>query len=215
MFTGLVDAVGTVVSVTESSVGRELRIAAPYPDLVLGESVAVNGACLTVRELGGDAHGAWFEVGAVETTLERTTIGRWHQGRQVNLERAVKVGDRFGGHFVLGHVDGVAQVIAVRQQHDARLVDLGLPTGVSALMVPHGSLTVDGVSLTVNALPEPDVVQLSLIDYTLQHTTLGRLAAGDAVHIEADVIGKYVRRLVAPWTDGAAWAGASDAGRHA
>lgn len=215
MFTGLVDAVGTVQSVTASPVGRELRIAAPYRDLAAGESIAVNGACLTVRELGVDADGPWFTVGAVETTLDRTTIDRWDLGRRVNLERAMKMGDRFGGHFVLGHVDGVAHVVGVRQQLDARLIDLGMPSGLSALMVPHGSLTVDGVSLTVNALPDPDVVQLSLIDYTLRHTTLGSLAPGDAVHIEADVVGKYVRRLVAPWSDGAAWAGASDAGRNA
>ena len=208
MFTGLVDAVGRIVSVAESEAGREFRIAAPYEGLVDGESIAVNGACLTVREHGvGD--GGWFTVVAVDTTLGRTTMGSWGAGRQVNLERAMRLGDRLGGHMVLGHVDGVARVIARRQQGDALLVDLELPSdgGLGALMVPHGSLTVDGVCLTVNALPAAQVVQLSLIEYTLRHTTLGALEVGDAVHVEADVIGKYVRRLVAPWAERLAGAG--------
>ncbi|MDE3052906.1 MAG: riboflavin synthase, partial [Gemmatimonadota bacterium] len=143
-------------------------------------------------------HGAgWFTVAAVSTTRDRTTLGGWREGRQVNLERALRVGDRLGGHMVLGHVDGVALVQRVDQQGDARLVDLALPAGVAELMVPHGSLTVDGVSLTVNALPGPDAVQISLIEYTLRHTTLGALRQGDEVHVEADVIGKYVQRLMA------------------
>jgi riboflavin synthase len=108
---------------------------------------------------------------------------------------------------VLGHVDGVARVTARREAGDAVLVDLALPPGLPELMVPHGSLTVDGVSLTVNALPGPDAVQLSLIEYTLRHTALGSLVAGDAVHVEGDVIGKYVRRLAAPWAERALGAG--------
>ncbi|HEY0996518.1 MAG TPA: riboflavin synthase [Gemmatimonadaceae bacterium] len=194
MFTGLVDDVGTIEQVTQAEAGRELRIRARYAALVAGESIAVNGACLTVRE-----HGAgWFTVGAIETTLGRTTIGSWRTGDRVNLERALRLGDRLGGHMVLGHVDGVATVAGVRQQGDARLVDLDLPAGLDELMVPHGSLTVDGVSLTVNALPAPGRVQLSLIEATLRATTLGDLAEGDRVHVEGDVIGKYVQRLTAP-----------------
>ena len=208
MFTGLVDAVGRIESVAESAAGREFRIAAAYEGLTDGESIAVNGACLTVREHGAE-DGGWFTVAAVETTLGRTTMGSWRAGRRVNLERAMRLGDRLGGHMVLGHVDGVAQVVARRLQGDALLVDLGLPpdAGLAELMVPHGSLTVDGVSLTVNALPAADMVQLSLIEYTLRHTTLGALEVGDAVHVEADIIGKYVRRLVAPWADRLAAAG--------
>lgn len=199
MFTGLVDAVGRIDAVVETEAGRELRIAAAYRGLVDGESIAVDGACLTVREHGATEEGSWFTVAAVDTTLGRTTLGGWEVGRRVNLERAMQLGDRLGGHMVLGHVDGVATVARIARTADARLVDLTLPAGIAELMVPHGSLAVNGVSLTVNALPGPDVVQLSLIEYTLRHTALGDLAVGDAVHVEADVIGKYVRRLVEPY----------------
>jgi len=192
MFTGLVDDVGRVTNVAESGAGRELRIESRYRDLVDGESIAINGACLTVLAHGDE----WFAVAAVETTLGRTTMGDWTAGRRVNLERALKVGDRLGGHFVQGHVDGVATVEDARQQGDARLVDLALPPGLAELMVQHGSVAVDGVSLTVNDLPVPGMLQLSLIDYTLLHTTLGDLARGDRVHVEADMLGKYVQRLL-------------------
>jgi riboflavin synthase len=197
MFTGLIDDVGTITAVASTSAGREFRVECHYRDLEDGESIAVNGACLTVREHGEGDHGTgWFTVAAVVTTLERTTFAEWTVGRRVNLERALQVGDRLGGHFVQGHVDGVARVEAVRQHEDARLVDLALPLGLAELMVQHGSVTVDGVSLTVNDLPAPDALQLSLIEYTLRHTTLGGLQAGDRVHIEADLLGKYVQRLM-------------------
>lgn len=192
MFTGLVDDVGTVTRVGTTDAGRELRVECRYDDLAEGESIAVNGACLTVRECGP----RWFTTAAVTTTLGRTTLAGWRVGRRVNLERALRVGDRLGGHFVQGHVDGVATVNSVRQDGDARLVDLALPVGLAELMVRHGSLAVDGVSLTVNDLPSPDVVQISLIDYTLQHTTLGGLAIGHRAHVEADMLGKYVQRLI-------------------
>ena len=192
MFTGLVDDVGVVEAVVEGSAGREFRVRCRYHDLALGESIAVNGACLTVRDRGA----GWFTAAAVVTTLERTTMGDWQPGRRVNLERAMRLGDRLGGHFVQGHVDGVGQVEQVRQEDDARLVDLSLPAGLAELMVPHGSLAVDGVSLTVNALPATERVQLSLIEYTLRHTTLGVLVPGDRVHVEGDMIGKHVKRLM-------------------
>lgn len=192
MFTGLIDDVGRITSVAPSDAGREFRIECRYTDLVQGESIAVNGACLTVRECGHN----WFTAAAVTTTLDRTTMGSWDAAGRVNLERALRVGDRLGGHFVQGHVDGVATVEDVRQKDDARLVDLALPPGLAELMVPHGSLAVDGVSLTVNELPAPGMVQLSLIDFTLRHTTLGALSAGDRVHIEADMLGKHVQRLL-------------------
>jgi riboflavin synthase len=138
----------------------------------------------------------WFTVAAVTTTLERTTKAGWLGNRRVNLERALRLGDRLGGHLVQGHVDGVGRVSEIRQQGDARLIDLALPPGLAELMVLHGSVTIDGVSLTVNDLPAVDVVQLSLIEYTLRHTTLGDLREGDGVHVEADLLGKYVQRLL-------------------
>ena len=197
MFTGLVDDIGVIERVTRTTVGRRLRIACAYEDLVEGESVAINGACLTTL-----AHGPrWLEVAAVETTLERTTIGEWREGRRVNLERAMRADGRFGGHLVLGHVDGVARVQQVSRSGDATLIDLALEGEVTELMVPHGSLTVDGVSLTVNELPTAAIVQVSLIEHTLRHTTLGSLVAGDRVHVEADIIGKYVRRLLETQAD--------------
>ena len=195
MFTGLVTAIGVIEQVTDAPAGREFRVAAAYEGLEPGESIALDGACLTVREFGP----GWFTVAAVTTTLGRTTLGAWEAGRRVNLERALRLGDRMGGHLVQGHVDGVGVVRGTRMAGDAWLVDVSVPADLAALMVPHGSITVDGVSLTVNELPAPDVVQLSIIEYTMRHTTLGLLAAGSRVHIEADVVGKFVQRLVAPY----------------
>ena len=195
MFTGLIDDVGVVESVERTEAGRELRIRSRYTGLVDGESIAVNGACLTVRR----ASDGWFDVAAVVTTLGRTTIGEWEAGRRVNLERAMRLGDRLGGHLVQGHVDDVGVVEEIRRVEDAMLVDVRLPAELEPLMVAHGSVAVDGVSLTVNALPAPGILQLSLIEFTWRHTTLGELRPGQRVHVEADMVGKYVRQLVAPY----------------
>lgn len=195
MFTGLVDDVGVVERVERTEAGRTMRIASRYTGLATGESIAVNGACLTVLDHGS----GWFSVAAIVTTLGRTTIGEWAQDRRVNLERAMRLGDRLGGHLVQGHVDGVGEVAEVRRVDDALLVDIRLPADLEPLMVPHGSVAIDGVSLTVNALPSPGILQVSLIDHTARHTTLGELHVGDAVHVEADMVGKYVRQLVAPY----------------
>ncbi|PYO08242.1 MAG: riboflavin synthase [Gemmatimonadetes bacterium] len=194
MFTGLIEQVGEIDGVRQTSAGRELRVRASFSDLKTGESIAVNGACLTVREFGT----GWFDVAAVTTTLERTTIGDWKKGTRLNLERALRPGDRLGGHIVQGHVDCVGIVAAVERAGDAVLVDLSLPSSIEPLFVLHGSIAVDGVSLTVNEL-KPGGLQLSLIEYTLRHTTLGDLKPGTRVHVEADVIAKHVRRLLEPY----------------
>ncbi len=197
MFTGIVGAVGRVAKATRETgngkrtEGLALTIQSPYRGVKKGESIAVNGACLTVEKLvkGG------FTVHAVATTLGRTLIGDWRKGQPVNLERALRAGDRLGGHFVQGHVDGVGTVEQVAESGDAFLVDIRVPRDVEETTVLHGAITVDGVSLTVNALPGAGVVQVSLVPFTREHTTLGRVAVGDRVHIEADVLGKYVRQL--------------------
>lgn len=191
MFTGIIDDVGTIEQVADTDAGRELRLLTAYRDLVGGESIALNGACLTVREHGT----GWFTVAAVITTLERTTIEAWTAGRRVNLERAMRLGERLGGHLVQGHVDGVATVAGVEHDRDAVRVVLELPAQLALLMVPHGSIAVDGVSLTVNAVLGAGRVELSIIEYTARHTTLGALERGGLVHVEADVIAKHVQRL--------------------
>jgi riboflavin synthase len=193
MFTGIVSAVGTVKATGNGKreAGFSLTIRAPFKGLKQGESVAVNGACLTVERVGKSG----FTVHVIETTRDRTLLGDYTAGRQVNLERAVRAADRLGGHLVQGHVDGVAVVARAEHRGDAWLYDLRVPTEVWEVSIPHGSITVDGVSLTVHALPARSHVQVSLIPFTRAHTTLGRLRVGDKVHVEGDVLGKYVRQL--------------------
>jgi riboflavin synthase len=192
MFTGIITAVGTVEAARPADGGLELEIAAPYEGLVLGESVAVDGACLTVATRGAGR----FGVRVVRTSLDRTKFGGLAAGARVNLERALTVGDRLGGHLVQGHVDGVGTVERVAERADARLLDLRVPDEVAAVSIPLGSITVDGVSLTVNAIPGAGVIQVSLIPFTLLHTNLHERRAGDRVHLEGDTIGKYVRHLM-------------------
>jgi len=208
MFTGIITAVGQVSGRAERDGGLELTFTTSWPDLVPGESIAVDGACLTVQSLGdgpSDRHHplrgypvrpSSFTAHIIRTSLDRTNFSSYEVGRRVNLERSLQVGDRLGGHLVQGHVDGVGSVQRVAEREDARLLDLAAPADVVRVSVPLGSITVDGVSLTVNAIPAPGVIQISLIPFTLQHTTLGERRPGDRVHLEADTIGKYVAELL-------------------
>lgn len=191
MFTGLVIAVGRVRRAGIAEGGLDLEVEVSWSDLQLGESVAVDGACLTVKELGTE----WFGARVITTSLGRTNFAGYQTGRRVNLERALAVGDRLGGHLVQGHVDGIGTVVKVRPEGDATLIDVAVPPEVAEVSIPLGSITVDGVSLTVNAIPAPGLIQLSLIPFTLVHTTLGDRRAGDAVHVEGDTVGKYVRQF--------------------
>ena len=195
MFTGLISAIGEVTRVQQTDDALELDIAAPYTDVEVGESIAVDGACLTVVHVGPGE----FTVQVVTTSVDRTIFGSIDEGRAVNLERALRMGDRLGGHMVQGHVDAVGTVVAVAHRQDARLIDLTVPDGIGRVTIPLGSLAVNGVSLTVNAVLGPGVVQISLIPITLEKTNLGALEVGDRVHLEGDVIGKYIDQLIEPW----------------
>jgi riboflavin synthase len=192
MFTGIVTAMGTVRAARMGPEGLTLRIGAPYRGVRRGESIAVDGACLTVEERGV----GWFSVHVVKTSLGRTGFAAYARGRRVNLERALKVGDRLGGHLVQGHVDGIAVVVGRRFEGDALLLDLTVPAAVAGVSIPLGSITVDGVSLTINAAGPGERIQVSLIPFTFQHTTLGVKQPGDRVHLEGDTIGKYVQALL-------------------
>ena len=194
MFTGLIESVATVRGIERTDAGVELRINSPYSDLVQGESISINGVCLTVLDFGD----GWFTAAAMVMTLSRTTIGEWRPGVRVNLERAMRADTRLGGHIVQGHVDGVGIVTGARELDDALIVDVELPEGLAKTLVLHGSVALDGVSLTVNAL-ESDKLQVALIDHTLRHTTLDELVPGSRVNVETDVIGKYIERLAAPY----------------
>jgi riboflavin synthase len=197
MFTGIVSAIGRIDRAVRTENGKRtapgltLTIRAPYRGLKRGESIAVSGACLTVERVvkGG------FTVHVVETTEGRTLFGEYAAGRPVNLERALRAADRLGGHLVQGHVDGVAVVRRVERRGDAWVYDLHVPSHVREVSVPRGAITVDGVSLTINELPGEDLVQISLIPFTRDHTTLGALRPGARVHVEGDVLAKYVRQL--------------------
>jgi riboflavin synthase len=199
MFTGIISDVATILRATPTAAGREFVLRTVYEGLADGESIACDGVCLTVRE----ANAGTFTVAAIVTTLERTTLGEWSEGRRVNTERAMALGDRLGGHLVAGHVDASVPVTRVSTKDDALLVDLAIPAVWMPLMVPHGSIAVNGVSLTINEVLA-DGVQISLIEYTLRHTMLGDLRPGDRVNIEADLVGKYVQQLAAPHLPSAA-----------
>jgi riboflavin synthase len=188
MFTGLVEALGNVRELTVEGAGRVLTVAAPFAgELIPGESVAVNGACLTV--VAHDAETGRFEVGP--ETLKRTNLGELRVGDRVNLERSMRVGGRLGGHWVQGHIDGVGRL--ERRVPDGAWLGVwfSCPPELAAQMVPKGSVAVDGVSLTLVDVTA-DGFSVALIPHTLDHTTLGFTRPGDAVNLETDILAKYV-----------------------
>lgn len=194
MFTGLVETCGTLRRVTPRGPGARLAIAAPAEltgALALGESVAVDGACLTVVGVAGVV----FEVDASGETLARTTLGERRPGDPVHLERALRVGDRLGGHIVTGHVDGTGRVRRRSPQGESLVMSFTAPESVARYLVPKGSVAVDGVSLTVNGV-DADGFDVVLVPHTQTVVHLARKQPGDRVNLEADLIGKYVERLL-------------------
>ena len=203
MFTGIIEEIGTLADIREDRGGRIFHIAcrAVLEAMRPGDSVAVDGVCLTATGIRAEG----FTVEAVGTTLGRTTLGGFARGRRVNLERALALGARLGGHIVQGHVDGVGRVASIEHRGELTLIDFTLPEDVAAVTVLHGSITLNGISLTVNEVPAPGVCQVSIIPHSWEHTNLADLRVGDVVNLEGDTIGKYVRHLLgAPAGGGAA-----------
>jgi len=197
MFTGLIVERGSLIEDPQPSVQGGVRLAigmspALVARLEIGASVAVSGVCLTVVERGEDR----VAVELSPETLSRTSLGSLRKGAEVNLEPALRMGDPLGGHWVQGHVDGTARVVDRRDLTDHRILAFSIPTELEPFLVEKGSVTVDGVSLTVSALL-PDRFEVALIPHTLEITTLSRLAPGDPVNLEMDVLGKYVHRILA------------------
>lgn len=220
MFTGIVEDLGRIVQIRELDGGRRFRIRCGFPasELEEGASIAVDGACLTVvafeevpssdpgEETAGSGEEAEerdlgvpptdIQVEAIGTTLSRTVASEYSVGAAVNLERARALGDRLEGHLVQGHVDGLATLERIRPDGIHHLLDLSLPPDVWRGTILHGSITLNGVSLTVNALDAPDRCQVAIIPHTWTHTNLSSLEPGDPVNVEGDVIGKYVVRYL-------------------
>jgi riboflavin synthase len=193
VFTGIIEEVGTIAEIDELGNGLRFTIsAAAAATLQLGESVAVDGVCQTVTALDSDA----FQVEAVASTLGRTIMGDYRTGRRVNLEQSVALGARLGGHLVQGHVDGVGVVERIESLEEMVLIECTLPAIVAEVTILHGSIAMNGISLTVNALPRTELLQLSIIPFTLGHTNVADLRVGDRVNLEGDMIGKHVRHLL-------------------
>ncbi len=192
MFTGLIEDLGTVAAVERVHKGVRLSVRTRLDGLRHGASIAVDGVCLTAVELKGDR----FTADVSAETLDRTTLGERKAGDRVNLERPLALGDRLGGHLVLGHVDGVGELVRRTGEGEGVRIELRLPQGLAPLVVSKGSIALDGTSLTVNELLDPDQVALFLIPETLRSTTWGIKSAGAKVNVEADILGKHVARLM-------------------
>ena len=196
MFTGIVTDIGTITT-AEQRGDLRLVIQCSYDmgGVDMGASIACSGCCLTVVDKGAD----WFAVDASAETVSKTASGMWTQGRHLNLERALKVGDELGGHIVTGHVDGVGEVLSVEPVGDSHKVTIAAPAALAPYIAEKGSITVDGVSLTVNSVTDANDGRahftLNIIPHTWDVTTLAELAAGRAVNLEIDVLARYLKRM--------------------
>ena len=201
MFTGIITDIGRIEA-AEPRGDLRVRIACGYDmaTVDLGASIACSGVCLTVVDKGANDQGGWFAVDVSGETQSRTPAGMWQPGRRLNLERALKLGDELGGHIVTGHVDSVAEVVGICPEGDSRRVGIAAPAALAPFLSAKGSVTVDGVSLTVNEVADqPDGsthFALNLIPHTAAQTTLGTLAPGDQVNIEIDVLARYLGRML-------------------
>jgi riboflavin synthase len=192
MFTGIITDIGTVKSVTKGGDTRvEIETSYDTSTIDLGASIACAGACLTVIETGQD----WFAIEASRETIDKTTLGRWQKGHRVNLERALKAGDELGGHIVTGHVDGLGEVLTISPDGVSIRIQFRAPAELSSSIATKGSITVDGVSLTVNETGGQDF-GVNLIPHTQQNTTLGVLKPGQPVNLEIDLLARYVARAL-------------------
>ena len=202
MFTGIVTAIGTVASVEQRG-DLHVRIACPYDpeSIAIGASIACSGVCLTVVERGGEAGDSWFAVDVSGETVSRSAPGQWETGRRLNLERALKLGDELGGHIVTGHVDCVGELVGKREDGDSIRLTIRAPADYAPFIAPKGSITVDGVSLTVNGVDDLSdgscTFTLNIIPHTGEVTTLGALAENDRVNLEIDVLARYLKRMQA------------------
>lgn len=200
MFTGIVTAIGTIESVEQRGDLRA-RIACPWDPakITIGASIACAGVCLTVVERGGEPGAAWFAVDVSAETVSRTAMGMWAQGARINLEPSLRVGDELGGHIVSGHVDAVGRVADWEPEGDSMRVTIAAPKELAPFIAAKGSITVDGVSLTVNTVrdyPDGSVhFGLNIIPHTAEVTTLGELAQGSQVNLEIDTVARYLQRL--------------------
>lgn len=194
MFTGIVTDMGEILELEQKGDLRA-RIATAYDPagIDIGASIACDGVCLTVVALGRSPRN-WFDVQISGETLSKTNLGGWSAGRRVNLERALKVGDELGGHIVSGHVDGVAEVVALRPEGDSLRVTFRAPEDLAKFIAPKGSICLNGTSLTVNEVEGRDF-GINFIPHTQKVTTWGRVAAGDRVNLEVDTMARYVARL--------------------
>jgi riboflavin synthase len=200
MFTGIVTAIGTITDAQQRG-DLHVRIACPFDPagIAIGASIACSGVCLTVVERGGIAGDAWFAVDVSGETASRTVPGMWDKGRKLNLEPALKMGDELGGHIVTGHVDAVGEVASAQDAGGSTRLVIRAPQAMAPYLAAKGSITVDGVSLTVNEIADqPDGscdFTLNIIPHTGEVTTLGHLKAGDPVNLEIDVLARYLKRM--------------------